>query len=320
MTTTPPVVFIVFNRPDTTKRAFETIRTAKPSKLLVIADGPRANRPKEAERCAAARSIIDSVDWDCEVQKNFSDSNMGCRLRVSSGITWAFELVEKAIILEDDCLPSASFFSYCADLLDRYENDERVMMVSGDNHLFGESNTSDSYYFSRYPHVWGWATWRRAWAKYDLNMTEWPEIRDRHLFHQYLPRRSERYLWESIFQSVYDGHIDTWDYQWVYSIWANSGLSVAPARNLVQNIGFHADATHTKGDTIYSSLAADELDQPLTHPRNLLASYDRDELEARVRARHSKALPYPLNRYAASALGAVTRMRQPKPEAPEPPL
>jgi hypothetical protein len=306
LTTTPPIIFIIFNRPDTSSQVFEAIRTAKPEKLLVIADGPRANRPGEAEKCEATRAIVEGVDWDCEVQKNFSETNLGCRLRVSSGITWAFEQVDRAIILEDDCVPSASFFPYCAELLDRYESDERIMMISGDNHLFGRGATAESYYFSRYAHVWGWATWRRAWAQYDLNMTHWPDIRDRRLFDQYLPKLSERYHWESAFQSVYDGNIDTWDYQWVYSIWANAGLSVAPARNLVRNIGFHAEATHTTGDTVYSSLGADELEWPLTHPATALASSDMDELEAKLRVAHSDASPLRF-KTAASAVKLLAK-------------
>lgn len=179
VTTTPPVILIMFNRPDTARQVFETIRAAKPEKLLVVADGPRADRPDDLEKCAATRAIINEVDWDCEVHTNFSETNMGCGPRSSSGITWAFEIVDKAIIFDDDCVPSASFFGYCAELLDRYESDERVMMVSGNNRLFGRAETADSYYFSRYAHVWGWATWRRAWAKFDINMTDWPEIRDR---------------------------------------------------------------------------------------------------------------------------------------------
>jgi len=308
VTTTLPVIFIIFNRPDTTSQVFETIRAAKPSKLLVVADGPRANRPGDVEKCAATRTIIDEVDWDCEVQTEFSETNLGCRLRVSSGITWAFERVDKAIILEDDCVASASFFPYCADLLDRYESDERVMMVSGNNFLFGHAATADSYYFSRYSHIWGWATWRRAWATYDLDMTRWPEIRDRKLFDQFFPKMSERSYWESIFQSVYDGNIDTWDYQWAYSMLANSGLSIAPAQNLVRNIGFQSGATHTTGDTIYSSLRAAELGMPLTHPATVLASSDKDGLEARLCGfANSKALPYRLNKYAASALKRLAR-------------
>jgi hypothetical protein len=283
VTATPPVIFIIFNRPDATRQVFETIRAARPSKLLVIADGPRANQPGEAEKCAATREIIDGVDWDCEVQRNFAENNLGCRLRVSSGLTWAFELVDKAIILEDDCLGSDSFFLYCAELLDRYESDERIMMISGNNFLLGRAETADSYYFSRYPHVWGWATWRRAWANFDLNMTGWPEIRDRKLFDQYLRKVSERYYWESVFQHTYDGKIDSWAYPWVYSIWANSGLSVAPAQNLVRNVGFDADATHTKSDSAYSALAAEQLSLPLAHPPRLVASKDKDELEAKLR-------------------------------------
>ena len=301
---TPPVIFILFNRTDTARQAFETIRAARPKKLLVIADGPRANRPGEAEKCVATRAIIDEVDWDCEVQRNFSEANMGIRLRISSGITWAFELVDKAIILEHDCLASSSFFPYCADLLNRYESDERIMMISGQNHLFGHAGTTDSYYFSRYPHVmWGWATWRRAWTKYDVNMTRWPEIRERKLFDQYFPKRRERYYWESIFQyAVFDGKVDTWDYQWFYSMWANSGLCVTPARNLVRNIGLDAEATHTHTnyDKIYSLLRAEELSLPLTHPATILASSDKDELEAKLRfVYHTKGLLGALFRYLA---------------------
>jgi len=298
------VVFMIFNRPDNTRQVFETIRAAAPSKLLVIADGPRANRPVEAEKCAAARAIIEEVDWECEVQTNYSETNLGCRLRIASGLTWAFELVDKAIILEDDCVPSASFFPYCAELLDYYESDERVMMISGDNHLLGRAGTSDSYYFSRYAHLWGWATWRRAWAKYDLNMTDWPEIRDRGLFDQYVWKRSERFWWASVFQSAFEGNVDTWDFQWVYSIWANSGLCIAPARNLVRNIGVHSDATHTTRttkETVYTSLGAEELELPLTHPATVLASYDKDELEAKLRFANEQVLPYPLNKYVYSA-------------------
>lgn len=302
---------MIFNRPDTTRQVFETIRAAKPGKLLVIADGPRPNKPGEAEKCAAARAIIDEVDWDCDVQKNFSETNMGTCPRVSSGITWAFELVDKAIILEDDCVASPSFFQYCEELLDRYENDERVMMVSGGNHLFGHAEATDSYYFSRYPHIWGWATWRRAWAHYDVEMTRWPEIRDRKLFDQYFPKLTERYHWEGIFEYVvYRGRVDTWAWRWFYSIWANSGLCATPVRNLVRNVGFDADATHTnaKWDRIYAALEAEELDLPLTHPAAVIASSDLDGLEARLRATyHSKGLLWVTNKLLElRVLGART--------------
>lgn len=310
MTATPPVIFMIFNRPDSTRQAFETLRAAKPCKLLVVADGPRGDRPGEAEKCAAARAVISEVDWDCEVHTNYSETNLGCRLRCSSGITWAFELVEKAIIIEDDCIPSTSFFPYCTELLERYEADERIMMITGDNHLFGRAETAESYYFSRYPHLWGWATWRRAWAKYDINMTHWPEIKRRKLFDQYSRKRSERFFWESVMQCAYEGNVDTWDFQWVYSIWVNSGLCITPARNLVRNIGYHSEATHTVKDAVYSSLRAEEIDLPLTHPATVLASSDKDEYEARLRFAHDQVLPYPLNRYAVSAFGKLARLQK----------
>jgi hypothetical protein len=294
----PPVILIIFNRPDTTRKVFEAIRAAEPPRLLVVSDGPRPSKPGEAERCAATRAIIDEVDWDCEVSKDFSAENLGCRRRVASGISWAFGLVDRAIILEDDCVPSPSFFPYCAELLERYAEDERIMMVSGDNQLFGASFSGESYYFSRNVHAWGWATWRRAWDKFDLPMADWPEIRRRHLLDPYFETSSDRYYWDSLLQYVYEGNIDTWDYQWVYSILANNGLSIVPKVNLVRNIGFNADATHTKAESVYGSLEAAEIKFPLGHPRIVVQSSDADAHEARLRASHAGGLPYPLNKYA----------------------
>ena len=173
-----PVVLLIFNRPDTTERVFETIRQAKPPKLLVVADGPRADKPGEAEKCAAVRAILDRVDWDCQVIQNYADTNLGCRERVSSGLNWVFETVEEAIILEDDCLPHPTFFRFCEELLERYRHDDRIMTISGNNLQFGRPHTEDGYYFSRYTHIWGWASWRRAWRFYDLEMKAWPELRN----------------------------------------------------------------------------------------------------------------------------------------------
>src|SRR4028118_433764 len=176
-----PVVLIIFNRPAQTEKVFEVIRQAKPPKLLVIADGSRAERPGEAEKCAAARAVIDRVDWDCEVFKNYSDVNLGCDPRISSGLNWVFETVEEAIILEDDCVPHPTFFRYCEELLERYRHDARVMNISGQNVLFGRHRTEYSYYFSRYTLCWGWASWRRAWQYFDVDVKLWPEIRDQNL-------------------------------------------------------------------------------------------------------------------------------------------
>ena len=145
---TTPVAFIIFNRPDTTRIVFEEIKKAKPEKLLIIADGPRNNKPGEKERCAETRAIVENIDWECEVLRNYSDKNMGCKNRVASGLNWVFENVEEAIILEDDCLPDQSFFRYCQELLEKYRDDKRIMLIAGDNMLFENNKQKYSYYFS----------------------------------------------------------------------------------------------------------------------------------------------------------------------------
>jgi hypothetical protein len=240
------VAFLIFNRPDTTVRVFEEIRRVRPSKLLVVADGPRADRPGESDKCQAVRAVIDTVDWPCEVLKNYSEVNLGCKMRVSSGLDWVFEQVEEAIILEDDCLPDQSFFPFCDELLERYRDDERVIMISGDNFQDGNWTTEESYYFSRYTHIWGWASWRRAWRNYDVEMKEWPIQKKNGLLKKVFPDSIiSRYRWKRIFDSVYDGSIDTWDYQWLLACWKQGGLSCLPKSNLISNIGFGPEATHT---------------------------------------------------------------------------
>ena len=186
-----PVAFIIFNRPDTTKRVFEAIRQAKPPKLFVIADGSRSDRLGEAEKCAATRAIIDGVDWECEILTNYSDVNLGCKIRVSSGLDWVFSEVEEAIILEDDCLPHPSFFAFCEELLEKYRNDSRIMQICGSNVLKDQVNIDDSYYFSKYGPIWGWASWRRAWQEYDVDMKLWAEVKKRKLYYDFCNSKKE---------------------------------------------------------------------------------------------------------------------------------
>lgn len=271
-----PVAFFVFNRPGPTARVFREIAKAKPPKLLVVADGPRASRIGEADKCDAVRTIIQLVDWDCEVLTNFSDVNLGCKQRVSSGIDWVFEQVEEAIILEDDCLPNPTFFRFCQEMLAFYRHDNRIGMISGDNFQFGRERGDASYYFSRYSHIWGWASWRRAWAHYDRDAALWPKIREGNYLKGLVSGRSEYKHWFHAFQSVYDGDIDTWDYQWTLSLWANGMLTVLPSVNLISNIGFQPDATHTSGESIYSNLTTFPMNFPLRHPRVFLPNDDAD--------------------------------------------
>ncbi len=262
-----PVVLIIFNRPKNTQKVWEIIRQVKPAKLLVIADGSRADRADDIEKCAATRAVIDLVDWDCEVLKNYSDVNLGCGLRISSGLDWVFEQVESAIILEDDCLPHPDFFSFCQELLTKYRDDLRIMHISGNYllHKYNKSPPKYSYYFSRYPLIWGWATWRRAWQHYDFSMSCLPEILDDGWFDSFLNRR-EKYVWTRNFVGCYQ-QAYTWDYQWFFSCWIQSGLAIMPNVNLVSNIGFAADATHTQDlKSPWANLPSEAMSFPLEHP------------------------------------------------------
>ncbi len=240
-----PVAFIIFNRPDTTERVFSEIAKAKPPKLLVIADGPRVNRPGEVERCATTRAIIEQVDWPCEVLTNFSEVNLGCKKRVSSGIDWVFEQVEEAIILEDDCLPDPSFFHFCQEMLAKYRGDDRILMISGTNLAF-DIIQKHRYYFSRYPHIWGWASWRRAWRGYDVAMANLPELLKDRNFVESFAHSAEFEHWAAVLSSVRDGQVNTWDAQVVYLAFSRSQMTIFPSGNLISNIGFGVEATHTQ--------------------------------------------------------------------------
>jgi len=264
--TQTPVALFIFNRPDTTARVFARIAAARPSRLFVVADGPRPAVPADAEACAATRAITEAVDWPCEVRRDYAPANLGCGRRVASGLDWVFSQVEEATILEDDCVPDPSFFPFCEELLDRFRTDERVMAISGDNFQGGRWRTRYSYYFSAVPHAWGWATWRRAWQHFDLEMLLWPEIRDggwlADLFHD---RHAARY-WTEIFDAMLQHRIDTWDYQWFFACWAQGGLTVLPSVNLVSNIGFDGRATHTRIPTPRAMVPTGEMAFPLLHP------------------------------------------------------
>ena len=268
--TTPPVVFIIFNRPETTIKVFAEIAKARPPKLLVIADGPRANHPDDVEKCAAVRAMIDNVDWDCEVLTNYSDVNLGCKRRVSSGLDWVFDTVEEAIILEDDCLPHPTFFQFCEEMLNKYRDDKRIVMISGDNFQFGRKRTEHSYYFSRYPHIWGWASWRRAWKNYDIDMIVWPEIRDGGFLQDLLGTKISAWYWKNRFENAYKGKIDTWDYQWTFSCWIQSALSIIPNVNLVSNIGYNMKAVHTNIKDKFAEMEIETMKFPILHPDYVL--------------------------------------------------
>ena len=240
------VVFLIFNRPDTTKRVFEAIRQAKPSKLLVVADGPRTDKPGEVEKCAAVRSIIDTLDWDCEVSTNYSDINLGCKKRVSSGLDWVFEQVEEAIILEDDCLPHPTFFKFCEEMLKKYRDDKKIMAVCGNNPLGKWKSKIQSYHFSYYFNCWGWATWKRTWQLYDVEMKLWVNELIQKEIENYIGNKLEFLYYKRAFEDQFCNQVNSWGYPFSFLCLMKQGLVINPSVNLISNIGFGNNATHLK--------------------------------------------------------------------------
>jgi hypothetical protein len=278
-----PVAFMVFNRPEPTRRVFEAIRQARPPKLLVICDGPRANVEGDAERVAEVRQIVaEGVDWPCEVLTNYAPANLGCRERVFSGLDWAFEQVEEAIILEDDCLPDPSFFSYCETLLERYRDEPAVMHIGANNFQGWRRRSLSSYFFSKYNHIWGWATWRCAWRQIDRDALCWLSPEGKARVEATFDSPEERAYWSAIFDAVASPATrpNTWDYSWTLTCWAHGGLSVYPERNLVENIGFGPLATHTVGHTSPWQIPARTIG-PLVHPRKIVRNVAADRLTFR---------------------------------------
>jgi len=273
---TPPILYLIFNRPDLMEQSFVPIREAQPAKLFIAADGPRADREGEAARCAEARRIVEKVDWPCEVKTLFREKNLGCRKAVSEAIAWFFENVEEGIILEDDCVADASFFPFCAELLQRYREDERIMAISGDNFQPDGFDCGYSYYFSKYPHCWGWATWRRAWAKYDDSMKGWPACSREKSFKRMFYSRQELAFWANQFNRVMDSK-SIWDYVWVYTCWSYGCLSILPAVNLVENVGFGENATHTHNDMSDKIREVRSIRFPLVHPKRIIVSKRLDK-------------------------------------------
>ena len=292
-----PIALIIFKRPDTTKQVFEAIRQAKPSKLFVIADGPRSDRPGEAEKCAAARAVIDRVDWDCEVIKNYSEINLGCGKRVASGLDWVFEQVEEAIILEDDCLPDPSFFQFCEELLEKYRYHHRICTISAQGFAKGHHREDYSYYFSRYNHSWGWATWRRAWKFFDFEMSHWKQVYQQQILSDILQDHYAVEAWTNIFKSTYSDHINIWDYQWTLSCWLQDSLSIHPGCNLVTNIGSGIDATNTNASP-YLNLPCEPMKFPLLHPPFIIRDTKADTYMQRTvfRLSGSQWIKYKLKR------------------------
>jgi hypothetical protein len=301
----PPVLMLAFNRPNPTRKVLDAILPALPSRLFLAGDGPRATRAGESMTVRQVHALAEEVDWPCQVNTLFREANLGCKLAVSQAITWFFEQVEEGIILEDDCVAHPSFFAFAAELLERFREDQRVLMISGDNFQFGRRRTDYSYYFSRYTHIWGWATWRRAWKLYDHQMRYWPELREEGRLLDVLGTREAAEYWRKIFDMTYDERNTSWAYRWTYAAWLHSGLTVLPNVNLVSNIGFGDDATHTvQGDDPFSRLPTREMEMPLRHPPYVIRDERADRFTQSTLFRSAPLWRRVAGRIYRSVLGA----------------
>ncbi len=277
----PPVLFLIYNRPELTKRVFEHICLSKPKKLFVAADGPSSYKENDYILCDKARDVIKNINWDCNLQTLYRNQNLGCKIAISSAITWFLDHVEAGIILEDDCVPDISFYYYCEELLERYKNDTRIGIISGDSFLKGQE-FENSYYFSNFPHIWGWATWKRTWKNYDSSIKDWPQYRNLDWLEKKTGSKKYARIWFNIFDKVHRHEIDTWDYQVAFMLWTQNQLSIVPNRNLVSNIGFGIDSTHTKDTTDKTSMMAlESMVFPLIHPQLIYRDLENDLLESR---------------------------------------
>jgi hypothetical protein len=275
-----PILFIVFNRPLLTEQVFKAIRKAQPPRLYIAADGPRPHYKGDSERCSEVRNIVSNVDWPCTVKFLFRKKNAGCQFGPRTAIDWFFKNEKQGIILEDDCLPSQSFFRFCEENLNRYSDTPTIMAVTGTNITKNISFEYD-YFFSRYALMWGWATWDRAWKKYDPLISNWESLKARDwLSSLNIGGLIFKKTWTSIFDDTHRLRESAtwWDYQWIYCCWLNNGLTVAPSKNLVKNLGFDEEATHTRDKDEYrSQLRLEELSWPLKIPMNFDIKKEADK-------------------------------------------
>ncbi|UOE48311.1 nucleotide-diphospho-sugar transferase [Mucilaginibacter sp. SMC90] len=269
-----PVLFLIFNRPDFTDMVFEAIAEIKPQYLYIAADGPRPDKPDDIGLCTKTRSIIERINWNCEVKTLLRDKNLGCRSAVSEAISWFFENVSEGVILEDDCLPDKTFFPFCAELLEKYRFDNKVMSISGSNLLpEGWKKNTQSYHLA-HGGIWGWATWKRAWSLYDIEMKSWPEQETKAKIKTQLGTPEWYNSYYGMFESSFNKSLNTWDIQWFYSILINNGTAINPSVNLVKNIGY-GNGTHThSADDAIASLTLNAMNFPLIHPQKMLLDID----------------------------------------------
>ena len=269
-----PVIFCTFNRLDNVMQVFPKIREARPPRLYLVSDCAREHIVGEKEKVDCVRNYIEShIDWDCEVYKNYAETNMGCGKRISSGISWAFESEESAIILEDDCVPDITFFRYCQEMLEYYKDNDEIMMISGNNPMGCIDNENTTYSFSKVPFIWGWATWKRAWELFDIDLKTFPDAKKNPVWRQVFPLKAY-WVYMSEFEALYNHTFNIWGYQWMYAVIYNNKLTIVPTKSHVFNIGFQEEATNTKKMPTWMNQNIEPVKFPIEHPEKI--SWNRE--------------------------------------------
>ena len=271
-----PIVYICFNRPELTKRTFEYIKKIKPSKLFLIVDGPRKNNKQDTINCPRVKKIIQNINWKCKLYKNFSKDNLGLKNRVFSGLDWVFNNTNEAIILEDDCLPHKDFFFFCEAMLKKYKNSNKVKFITGNNfQIPKKTEICEDYYFSKYSHIWGWATWKKTWFEVNRDDTFWKKKIFNSKFEMMKSSTKEKKYWKKMYNEVLDNKLNSWAIYLLFSIWKNKGLTVTPKINLIKNLGL-SSGTNTKKLHIKLDISNKSLNKPLKHPKIIKVNFKKD--------------------------------------------
>lgn len=272
-----PILLMIFNRPANTKKVFEAIEVAKPNKLYVAADGPRINNQEDEILITETRKIIELINWPCELFTLFRDENLGARYACTTAIDWFFEQEEEGIILEDDCVPNSGFFKFCSELLEKYRYDPRIMHISGTNLQFGNKRGNASYYFSSIPAVWGWASWRRVWKNYDPEMEMFEQFeQENQMINIFNDKKIAKWVTDMA-RLIYEKKIIAWDYPLGFYVIINNGLSIVPNVNLVSNIGFGNQSTHTKDNShAHANIPVQNIEENLIHPKFFIPNKSAD--------------------------------------------
>ena len=272
-----PIVYVCFNRPKLTNKTFKCIKKIKPSKLFLILDGPRKNNKQDKINCLKVKKIIQNINWKCKVYKNFSKENLGLKNRFFTGLDWVFNIANEAIILEDDCLPHDDFFYFCEAMLKKYKNSNKVKFITGNNFQDQKKTDkiSEDYYFSKYSHIWGWATWKKTWYDVKREDNYWKNKIFNSDFDMMKSTAKEKKYWKNMYKSVLNNKLNSWAIYLLFSIWKNKGLTITPKINLIKNLGL-SRGTNTKNLDIKLDISNKNLNKPLKHPNIINVNFKKD--------------------------------------------